>query len=134
MKTFIYRFILCGAAGWCMECLWTGICALFQKDPVLTCRTSLWMFPIYGMAAFIYPISLLLQNQSFFIRGLIYMIFIYLAEYITGFILQHFHVCPWYYGAGHISLNGLICLEYAPLWFLAGLFFEWILHHAPIPA
>ena len=51
-KNFVTDFMRCGASGWCMECMWTGMDSIFfHKDRQLSCRTSVWMFPIYGMAA-----------------------------------------------------------------------------------
>ena len=44
-------FIKCGAAGWCLEILWTGLHALGNREWKMMGQSSLWMFPIYGMAA-----------------------------------------------------------------------------------
>ena len=54
-------------AGWCMEILWTGLHSFRVRDPKLTGHSSLWMFPIYGCAAFLEPlmrrlISILVDN------------------------------------------------------------------------
>ena len=47
------NFLRCGMAGWCMEILWTGLHSFRVRDPKLTGHSSLWMFPIYGCAAFL---------------------------------------------------------------------------------
>ncbi len=121
------NYILCGLAGWCMEVLWTGIGSIVSRDLKLTCQTSLWMFPIYGCAAFLIPIMHKIRGKNIFIRGGIYTLCIYAAEYTFGFILTKYHCCPWDYSNQPGNIHGLINLCYAPLWFLVGLFFESIL-------
>lgn len=118
------NFILCGLAGWCMEVLWTGLGSIVSRDPKLTCRTSVWMFPIYGMAAFLAPISQRLKDKSTLIRGGLYTVLIFVTEYTTGAILKKFKRCPWDYTGQPANIQGLINLCYTPLWFSAGLFFE----------
>ena len=45
------NFFICGLAGWCMEIVFTSFGTFLHGDPRLLGHTSLWMFPIYGMAA-----------------------------------------------------------------------------------
>lgn len=126
-KRFGSNFILCGLCGWCMECLWTGIDSLFhQKDKgkELWCRTSLWMFPIYGLAAFFSPLCLKIKNKGTALRGFIYTICIYAAEFATGSFLKKYKACPWDYSKSKFNVKGIIRLDYFPAWFAAGLFFE----------
>lgn len=122
-----HSFLFCGAAGWCLEILWTGLHAVGKKDYRLMGQSSLWMFPIYGMAACIGPLSRVLRNCSVLVRGSIYMTGIFAAELGSGAILRHFHACPWDYSKIPVNYKGLIRLDYAPVWFAAGLFFEKIL-------
>lgn len=118
-------FVLCGLCGWCIECLFTGICSLFGgKDRKLSCNTSIWMFPIYGMAAFISPISRLLKDKGTILRGCIYTIGIFITEFSTGELLKRFKACPWDYSKARFNLDGIIRLDFAPLWFFVGLFYE----------
>ena len=35
-------------------------------------------------------------------------------------------VCPWDYTGRHSNIDGLIRLDFAPLWFMTGLLFEQI--------
>lgn len=37
-----------------------------------------------------------------------------------------FGICPWDYTGRPMNVNGLIRLDFAPLWFGTGLLFEWI--------
>lgn len=120
-------FILCGLTGWCMEVLWTGTHAIMSRDPKLTCKTSVWMFPIYGMAALLSPICQRLKGKNIFLRGGIYTLCIFATEYTTGSVLKKYDVCPWDYSSHPANINGIIDLSYAPLWFGAGLFFEKLL-------
>lgn len=50
------NFLICGLTGWCMEILFTSASSLARHDGRLIGQTSLWMFPIYGMAACIGPV------------------------------------------------------------------------------
>ena len=83
--------------GWCMEILFTALHSLRRRDLRLTGNTSLWMFPIYGSAC------------------------------LLGRLLWKHGLCPWDYGKSRFHIYRIIRLDYAPWWFLAGLFFEKIL-------
>ena len=123
-------FLLYGMLGWIMEILWTGLHSLLKKDYSLMGQTSLWMFPIYGTAVFLEPLFLFLADVPPVVRGGIYMICIYMAEYASGWGLQRVAgVCPWDYSESKYHVNGLIRLDYAPVWFTVGLFFESIFYH-----
>ena len=87
-------------------------------------NTSLLMFPIYGMAAALSPISKLLRKRNVMIRGTVYMLLIFTAEYTTGWLLRKWDMCPWDYSEAALNVDGLIRLDYAPYWFAAGLLFE----------
>lgn len=121
------RFLICGGIGWCMEIFWTGLHSLGQKEATLTGRSSLWMFPIYGMAAVIGPVSRKIRHTPLVFRGCIYTLGIFFAEFCSGSLLKYFSACPWDYSKSPLNIRGLIRLDYAPLWFIAGLFFEKIL-------
>lgn len=108
------------------------------RDWRLIGKTSLWMFPIYGMGALLAPIgrgvdrwldvgmtdSLIPVRDRLFRHGLLYMVLIFVAEYMTGTWLRQWGFCPWDYTGRHSNVNGLIRLDFAPLWFGTGLFFE----------
>lgn len=58
MKSVINRdFIKCGITGWCIEVLFTSASCFKEKNYKLIGKNSIWMFPIYGMASVIKPIS-----------------------------------------------------------------------------
>lgn len=125
---FFKDFFLCGAFGWCMECFWSGLDSIRKKkDKALRCQTSVWMFPIYGMAALLSPIGKVMKGKSMMLRGTIYTLFIYLGEFITGTFLKKHKACPWDYSKAKLNYKGIVRLDYAPAWFISGLIFEKIL-------
>jgi uncharacterized membrane protein len=118
------NFILCGIFGWCIEILWTAFEKFRRRDMKLIGNTSIWMFPIYGMASLFAPIYRFIQRSNIIVRGFVYMLSIFTAEYATGYILKRHDMCPWDYSKCKYNINGLVRLDYAPLWFLVGLVFE----------
>ncbi len=113
-----------------MECFWTGISSIKRKDKSLLCRTSIWMFPIYGMAVFLKPIYKKMQNKSALLRGGVYTFCIFMTEFLTGKLLKKYGACPWDYSKAKLNYKGVIRLDYAPAWFLVGLFYEKLLNRA----
>lgn len=95
-----------------------------KKDRRMIGRTSLLMFPIYGMGALFCPIAAKLRGRSIWERGCIYTVLIFTAEYTTGWLLRKFSMCPWDYGDAKYNVHGLIRLDFAPVWFVLGLVFE----------
>ena len=118
------KFIQCGVIGWCAEILWTGLNSLANGHIKLMGHSSLWMFPIYGCAAVISPLSKIYRRCNAFVRGLVYMLHIFFGEFLFGTILKKFGACPWDYSTSSFHVNGVIRLDYAPLWFILGLFYE----------
>lgn len=59
-------------------------------------------------------------------HGLIYMVLIFIAEYITGIWLTSIGICPWDYSLWPDNVGGVIRLKFAPLWFMTGLLFEYL--------
>ena len=107
-----------------MEVFWTGMCALINRDFKLRASTSIWMFFIYGMVVFLEPVYLLMQSFPMVIRGIVYALCIFSGEYITGGALKLANLCPWDYTHCRYNVQGVIRLDYAPVWFAAGLIFE----------
>ena len=124
---FIKNFIKCGYTGWCMEIIFTAADSLRRRDMTLKGNTSLWMFPIYGCAAALAPVSRLLRGRPAWTRGLAYMSLIYSVEFLTGKLLVSRQLCPWDYGHSRWHVSRVIRLDYAPYWFAAGLLFERLL-------
>lgn len=127
LPLFAKNFLKCGLTGWCIEIVFTALGSLRSRDFTLRGNTSLWMFPIYGCAAAIAPVSRLLKKKPPLVRGLVYMSLIFTAEYASGCILSRRRLCPWDYGKSRWHVKRVIRLDYAPFWFGAGLLFERLL-------
>lgn len=126
IPSFFKSFLRCGLIGWCMEILFTAVGTLRSRDFTLKGCTSLWMFPIYGSVALLTPLFHSLKKKAVWIRGSIYMFFFFLAEFFSGLFLQKKKLCPWNYNRSKWNIHQIIRLDYAPLWFGAGLLFEQI--------
>lgn len=141
---FLWNFIKCGIAGWCLEIIFTSIESIAAGDLRLMGRTSLIMFPIYGMGALLRPIGrwldrwlgdfrTLRHRDQIWRHGMNDMVLIFFVEYVTGAFLRHAGICPWDYSGRYFGIDGLIRLDFAPCWFLAGLLFEQIAAPRPMP-
>lgn len=127
MKTLFKNFILCGILGWCFEIIYTAAHSLRRRDMKLTGQTSIWMFPIYGLAALLKPLFTFMKTKPVLIRGSIYSFLIFAAEFIAGDYLTKKNICPWDYFRSKWNVKRLIRLDYIPHWMAAGLIFEKIL-------
>ena len=110
-----------------MEIVFTALDSFRRRDMRLMGTTSIWMFPIYGCAALLHPVSYLLKNLPTWFRGFTYMALIFSAEFITGHLLTRHSLCPWNYRRSRWNIKQLVRLDYAPFWFAAGLLFEHVL-------
>jgi uncharacterized membrane protein len=119
------NYFFYGLAGWCLEIVWTGFGSLLVGDPRLTAKTYLWMFPIYGLAVFFEPIHNFIRPWPALVRGLFWMLAFFAVEFLTGWLLRFFFgVSPWDYSGATFQYQGLIRLDYAPVWFVLGLLYE----------
>lgn len=136
LKDLPINFFKCGVTGWCLEVMFTSIESVVIHDWRLIGRTSLLMFPIYGMGALLAPIGTTVDRwigqinirpaDRFVRHGMLDMILIFTAEYLSGMWLRARGICPWDYTGRQSSINRLIRLDFAPLWFMTGLLFEQI--------
>ena len=133
IKRLPIDFLKCGITGWCLEVIFTSVESILNHDWRLMGRTSLLMFPIYGCGALLGPLGSLadrwigeseLRVTDRMIRH--GMILIFTAEYISGSFLRARGICPWDYTGKSANVDGLIRLDFAPLWFGVGLLFEQI--------
>lgn len=129
----IKKYLMCGLTGWCMEVFWTGLGSAIKKDKKLTSNTSIWMFPIYATAIIFEPMSQEMKHKKRppLYRGFVYAISIFTTEFISGSILKHHDCCPWDYSKAKTNINGVIRLDYFPVWFATGLIYEKILNKKP---
>ena len=83
------RFLIFGCLGWCIEILWTGFHSLLLGDGALTAKTYLWMFPIYGAAAFASPLFLAVRKSCPLWQRLgLYSVTIFLVEFAAGGLIR----------------------------------------------
>jgi uncharacterized membrane protein len=122
----IIKFLLYGLLGWAAEILFTGIGSFVTGSLKLSGHTYVWMFPIYGMVAFLDPIYKRVRCSPWIIRGIIWASIIFFIEYVSGWVLKlTIGICPWDYSLySRYTIDGFIRLDYFPLWFIAGLIFE----------
>lgn len=90
------NFMICGLTGWCMEIIFTSLDSIRNNNFKLTGHTSIWMFPIYGMAAVIPPVYKHIHKLPAIFRGSIYSAGIFVCEYLTGTFLKK---------KGHLSMG-----------------------------
>ncbi len=127
MRKILHNFIHCGILGWCLEITFTALNSFRRREFTLSGNTSVWMFPIYGMAAFLAPVCRIVKKYHFLVRGFLYALFIFSGEFITGSLLMRRELCPWNYERSKWNIKKIIRLDYLPCWILAGLLFERLL-------
>ncbi|HEX3030991.1 MAG TPA: hypothetical protein VHS59_01920, partial [Bacillota bacterium] len=105
--------------------MWTGLNSLVAGDVSLAGRTYLWMFPIYGLAFLLEPIHDRIRLWPPLARGSLWMVLFTGIEYLSGWLIRSITgSCPWDYSYARWNIDGLIRLDYLPLWFLAGFLYE----------
>ena len=61
------------------------------------------------------------KDSGWIVKGFIYMIAFYLLELMAGLIIKALvGVSPWNYKDYRFHFKEVICLEYAPVWFIYG--------------
>ena len=103
----LIRFLVYGCAGVTSEVIWTGLKGLVSGDAALMGHSSVIMFFIYGMVVFMEPLFTQLKRHPLFLRGIVY-------------------IEVWNYLASPLNIRGVIRMDYAPVWFSAGLFYEFM--------
>jgi len=112
-RAFVY-----GLAGLATELAFTGS----RGAP----RTSLWVFPVYALAAPLFePLHDRLRGRRTRARALAYALGFPTAEYLSGRALRTLRgEAPWDYSHARFNHQGLVRADYVPLWALYGLALE----------
>ena len=123
------RFFAYGLTGWCAEVLFTGLHDYVRhRDNRLPARTSLWMFPIYGLIRPLFePLHRRLNASGTPapVRAAAYGAGFFVIEYASGRTLRALlGEAPWDYSDAWANVHGLIRLDYFPYWAAAGLALE----------
>lgn len=122
------RFTFYGALGLATELAFTG-----TKDLVRTRgrsfrgHTSPLMFPVYGLIRPLFEPAhdFLRPRLPAVARAAAYAAGFFAVEYATGKLYRALlGKVPWDYSHAALNVDGLIRLDYAPLWALAGLGLE----------
>jgi putative ABC transporter type IV len=121
------RFLAYGLIGWCGEVLFTGIHDFVRlRDRRLPSRTSIWMFPVYGLMAPLYePLHDRIRGLPAPVRAVAYGAGFLAVEYGTGRLFRLIlGQAPWDYSYAKRHVHGLIRPDYFPIWAAAGLAME----------
>jgi hypothetical protein len=123
------RALAYGVLGVAGEVAFTGARdSVLRREWRLAGHSYLWMFPIYGLSAFLFePVHDMVRHRALWQRAGVYSVGIMGVEYVSGMALRRVvGVVPWdYTGHGRFVLpGGATRLDYAPLWGLAGLALE----------
>lgn len=131
MLPWQYRLYFWGVHGVFAEVVFTGIWEfIVTGDWTLKGCSSLWSFITYGIGTLCTELMhyhLLSRRTPLLLRCIVYVLVVYAWELSFGAILSYFDACPWDYSHFDYDVMGLVTLEYAPFWFLAGLYFEYIM-------
>lgn len=103
--------------------------AIPRRDSRAMGYTFLWMIPIYATLVLVEPLYNLMQGAPLFVRGFVYMMAIWIGEYMTGAAIKKtFGVCPWDYSYSRFSLHGYIRWDFGPFWYFWSFLLEWYSH------
>ena len=95
---------------------------LFRFNMVSTCCYYVSLF--IGLVVFMEPLFKQLRGQSAIVRGMTYGILIFAIEFFSGTGLKAVNACPWDYSSAIYNINGLVRLDYYPVWIFVGLVYE----------
>lgn len=125
------RLYFWGVHGIFSEVIFTGIWEFVVSGKwSLMGFSSIWSFLVYGIGGFTteWVRDLLISYKiSLLMRCLVYVFCAYVWEFSWGLLLDTIDARPWDYTDFDYDVMGLITLEYAPAWFLGGLWFEAIM-------
>jgi uncharacterized membrane protein len=114
------RFLVYGFAGWAIDSLFVFV-HTGRRRP-----SSLLNLPVYGLAQPLFePAHDRLRHRPLAVRAGAYGCGILLVEYASGRLLRRLvGRAPWDYGRARFAIDGLVRLDYLPLWGAFGLGLE----------
>jgi Putative ABC-transporter type IV len=123
--------VIYGLLGICAEVIVSAILHKWEgkeRNWSLRGQSYLWSFPLYGLIAPLFePLHNYLRPWHWLLRGTIYVFCFWIVEYSAGWILRRaLGSCPWNYGDCRYHLHGLIRWDFFPLWFVFGMFLEFL--------
>ena len=137
MPRALIRFVMFGVWGLAFEVCGTGIPRWWEHaEPVMRGHSSIWMFPIYGMLAFlVVPLSEPLKKRHvpYVLRAAVYMLGFFAIEYASGMLYLavglnkqggNMYEAVWDYSGATYNLHGQIQAAFIPVWYVTGLIVE----------
>lgn len=114
------RFLVYGLAGWGIDSVYVWLHTGRARP------SSLLNVPIYGLAQPLFePLHDRLRRRPLALRAAAYGVGILGVEYASGRILRRaLGRAPWDYGEARFGIDGLVRLDYLPLWAAFGLGLE----------
>mgnify|MGYP002975039952 CR=1 FL=1 len=91
---------------------------LFNRYNICYYVLYLWSCGVYG------ALFKQLKGQSAIVRGMTYGLLIFAIEFFSGTGLKAVNACPWDYSSAVYNINGLVRLDYYPVWIFVGLVYE----------
>ncbi len=125
-KRVALRFLLFAFLGLLMEVFFTGLSA---NDWNMRGHSSPWMMLDYGLLGVVLmPIARPLQRRKIplVFRAGVYMVGIFVVEYISGRLFTACGLRIWNYSKLPYNLHGQITLTFVPYWYGVGLGVEWL--------
>jgi uncharacterized membrane protein len=129
VKRGLIRFLLFALIGLLIEVFFTSISNLLRGNWNMRGSTSPWMMIDYGLLGVaLMPLArpMIRRGWPLPVRALVYMLGIFLVEYVSGLIFTAAGLSIWNYSHLPYNLQGQITLLYAPFWFALGLVVEWL--------
>jgi len=132
------RWFLFACIGLLIEVFFTGILGFIGGDRSALSKTSPWMMLDYGMLGLvIWPIKEALEKRGVPLAGraFVYMVGIFVIEYVSGIAFNAVGIRIWDYSHHAITiggttiplhLHGQITAYYIPCWFALGFVLEWL--------
>ena len=129
VKRALTRFLLFALLGLLLEVFLGAGQHLYRGDWNLRGSTSPWMMLDYGLLGLVVmPLARLLSRGGFPLaaRALVYMLGIFLVEYVSGTVFTWCGLQIWSYRDLPYNLHGQIALVFVVPWYLLGLSAEFL--------
>ena len=114
------RAVVYGLTGWAIDSVYVAAHTRRRRP------SSLLNVPVYALAQPLYePVHDLLRARPTAVRAAVYGAGILGVEYLSGRLLRRLlGAAPWDYGTSRTAVDGLVRLDYYPLWGAFGLALE----------
>ena len=123
------RVLLFALFGLLIEVFYTATASLLHGNWNMRGGTSPWMMLDYGILGLVVaPIAnpLRARRVPLALRAVVYMLGIFLVEYVSGVVFTHFGLHIWDYSDMKWNLQGQITAMFIPFWYTLGLFVEYL--------